>query len=87
MNDLAGALFVAVVVEGIIEYLGKPIPKGYKCYAAALLGIVVCLLFKVNMLGWVGVETVPHTGEILTGITVGRGSNYINNRLGKVKKC
>ncbi|NJL32521.1 MAG: hypothetical protein HC893_00030 [Chloroflexaceae bacterium] len=86
MNDLVAILFVAVVVEGIIEYLGKPIPKGYKCYAAALLGIVVCLLFRVNMLGWMGQEAFPHAGEILTGITVGRGSNYINNRLGKVKK-
>lgn len=81
--------FMAVIVEGIIEYLGVAVPSRFKMYVAAALGVVACVLFRadlfaivIGMMRQVGVvipdPRLPWAGEFFTGLLVGRGSNYIN---------
>lgn len=80
MKELGVSFALAVVVEGIMEWLGAPIPERYKPYVAAALGIVLALVYGADILdavaGWEA--TVPYAGQILTGALIGRGSNYLN---------
>lgn len=79
MQAIGLIFFLAVLVEGIIEYFGAPIPKQYKAYVAAAFGIVVCLAYSADLPALLGFPAVwPYVGQILTGFVIGRGSNYAN---------
>jgi hypothetical protein len=49
-------------------------------YAAAVTGIGLALLYRVDLLALFGLEAFhPIAGWILTGILIGRGSNYLHD--------
>lgn len=88
IENLASIFVLAVLVEGIITYfISDPDKKQpWLKYVSAALGVVVCVLYKVDLLGALGVMTdVPFVGSVLTGIIVSRGSNYINDFISKVR--
>lgn len=79
MNQLAIILILAVLVEGIVEhYGGQLLPTTVKPYAAAALAVALCLAYGADLFGLFGLPHVAYVGEILTGLVVGRGSNYLN---------
>lgn len=79
-------LALAVLVEGIIEYLGQRIPTDYKPPVAAFLSVVVCLLYGADLLATFGIAAkYPYAGEIMTGLIIGRGSNYLNDIWSRIK--
>lgn len=80
-----GILVLAVLVEGILEYLGTPIPAQYKPYAAAVLGVVVCIAYGADLPAAFGLPPVPYVGSVVTGLVIGRGSNYINDLISRLK--
>lgn len=72
------AIFVlAVLVEGILEYLASPVPTAYKPYVAALFAVAVCLAYGVDLPAALGLPPVQYVGSIVTGLVIGRGSNYL----------
>lgn len=92
MNDiiqsLASIFVLAILIEGITEYfISDPNKKQpWLKYAAAGLGIIVSVAYKVDLLAALGVTSaVPLIGELLTGLVIGRGSNYLNEFIGKVR--
>ncbi len=71
---------LAIFVEGIVEYLGVPLPSKAKPYAAAALAVLACLGFGADLFKLVGLNALyPHVGEVATGLIIGRGSNYLND--------
>lgn len=89
IESITAAFILAVLVEGIVEYFiakdgaSQPWIK----YVAAAIGVAVCVAYKVDVLASLGlVSAVPFVGSVLTGVVIGRGSNYLNDFISKVKK-
>ena len=78
----------AILVEAIINMtLGDvPTPKWVKLVASIILGISVCVVWKVGAIGLLGIEGgVPFFDYVITGIIISRGSNFVNDILTRVK--
>ena len=82
-------LFVfAILVEALINMtLGDiPCPKWVKLVASIVLGIAVCIVWKVGIIGLLGIEGgIPVFDYVVTGIVISRGSNAVNDILTRVK--
>ena len=49
-------------------------------YSAAAIAIALCIVYKADVLALLGMTAGwPIVGQVVTGILVGRGSNYIND--------
>ena len=89
LETLTIAFTLAILVEGLIEYFvaKKDTSQPWLKYVAAGVGVFVCVVYKVDILASLGAVTaIPHVGSVLTGLIVGRGSNYLNDFISKVKK-
>ena len=82
MIEIFGVLLLAVLVEGIIEYFVSNPDKTqpWLRYVSAVLGIIACLAYKVDLLAILGlVSPFPFVGSVATGLIIGRGSNYVSD--------
>ena len=79
---------LAIIVEGIVEYFKTIFNDGklaFPIIGAIVLGIVVSVAYGLDILAGLGLETqVPYLGNLLTGIMISRGSNYVSDLLGKL---
>lgn len=79
----------AVFVEGLIEYIfdngNTTKSQPYLKYIALAAGIIVAAVFNLDGLNVVFAITspVPFAGVVITGLVIGRGSNYVNDFFGK----
>ncbi|HSR31214.1 MAG TPA: hypothetical protein VLY63_11670 [Anaerolineae bacterium] len=49
-------------------------------YVAAIVGVVLCVIYNVDLLEMVGlVSPVPWVGPIITGFVIGRGANFVHD--------
>lgn len=82
ISFVVGAVFLATFVEGTVEYLFAKNVKvqPYLQYLALGFGIVVAIAYKVDILGQFGlVSAYPFVGYVVSGLIIGRGSNYVND--------
>jgi hypothetical protein len=80
MSTITLVFILAVLVEGLMEYFGQTAPSGWKPYIAALVAVLLCIGYQADLLGELGyIPRFPLIGEILTGLVIGRGSNYLND--------
>lgn len=89
--NFAGIFFLSFFVEGFIEYtLGGVLKNGQRAilkWAALALGAALAIAYNVDLLAQFGlVSTIPFVGEIVTGVIIGRGSNYVHDVLGAFTK-
>ena len=81
MNELAGFLASAVIVEGLVSYASTIYSNGkvhWKMIGAIVIGIVVAFNLNLDFFALVGLkESTPIIGVVLTGILISRGSNYV----------
>lgn len=90
MDKFIGIICMAIVLEGIITYfkiivVDKKIQ--WQLMLAIGLGILVSIAYQLDFLGILGlVSIVPFLGNVLTGILISRGSNYLFDLIGKVTK-
>ena len=89
MQALAGIILLAVIVEGVITYLfGKSEndSREWIKYLSLAFGVAIAIAYQVNIPAMAGLETpFPYVGYIVSGLVIGRGSNYLNDILGKLK--
>lgn len=91
MIEAISTIFIlAAVVEAIITYVvpknNTDEPREWLKYVSAVMGVVVCVAYNADILGTLGVvSTVPYIGAVITGLIVGRGSNFLNDFYAKVK--
>ena len=80
---------MAVLTEAVITYAKTFVVDRkikWQMIAAVALSIAVCLAYSLDIPALVGIEgTVPYVGNIITGILVSRGSNYIYDLVGLLK--
>lgn len=76
-----GIVFLAVIVEGIITYIKEFFVNGkfqWQMLISIAAGILVSAAYGADVLTLAGLTTpVPYLGNILTGILISRGSNYV----------
>lgn len=80
---------MATFIEGLITYLFGDYEgtKPYLRYIALALGVGLAIIYKVNIPAMLGLEAIaPVASFVLSGIVIGRGSNYLNDVLGLIKK-
>ena len=80
---------MAVLIEAVVTYaktfaIDKKIK--WQMIAAVVLSIGVCLAYSLDIPALVGIEgSVPYVGNVITGILISRGSNYIYDLFGILK--
>ena len=82
-------LFVlAILVEAIINMTIGDVPTSpwVKRVASIILGVGVCIVYKVGFIALLGIEGgIPLVDWIFTGIIISRGSNFLNDLLTRIK--
>jgi hypothetical protein len=87
-------LFLAVLIEGTLTYLFKASegsidasPKPWLKYVALVFGVVLAVLYKVDIPAMVGLMSpVAYVGYVVSGVIIGRGSNVVNDTFGAISK-
>lgn len=80
MTSLLATFALAILVEGILEHFGRPIPSEAKPWFSTALAVGLCIAYAADLLALLGlVSAYSLIGYILTGIIVGRGSNFIHD--------
>ena len=82
---------LAFIVEGTAEYLFKwiweileakyKLPAKTFRYVAMAVGIFLCFNYNLDIIrDWIGLDAqLMEVGIVLTGIMIGRGSNYVHD--------
>lgn len=87
--DLTAIIFLTVFIEGFVEFLFAPFSKlkPYLGYVALIFGVVLAIIYQIDLLDMVGIQT-PYTiiSYSISGLIIGRGSNYVNDLISKFKK-
>ena len=86
--QITAIFFGAVIAEALISYANMAIKDKKICWevvASALIGAGVALGFGIDLFPQIGIASnFPYVGEILTGIIISRGSNYVHELLKKL---
>lgn len=85
INTLAVIFVLSVLTEAIMEYLGTQIPSTIKPYIAAAAAVAICLAYNADLPAALGLPSVQYVGPVVTGLVIGRGSNYLNDILKRIQ--
>lgn len=83
MNDnMIKIMSPSVIVESLITYFKEFFVYGYfsisMVFSSIILGISIAVIYKLDLPEYFNLKsTVPYVGNILTGLLISRGSNYI----------
>lgn len=82
MNEnMIKIMSLSVIIESLITYFKEFFV--YECFSISMvfsiiLGIVIAIIYKLDLPECFNLKsTVPYIGNILTGLLISRGSNYI----------
>lgn len=94
MINLTAIFLLAFLTESLVEYFWASLFKKYGLadylkYLAAAVGVVLCLAYQVDILHQLAglVPIHPAIGQVLTGIVIGRGGNYLSDFIGAVRSA
>ena len=89
MIDFAQLILIAILVEAIWENIKMIYDKkkfNINMLGSLALGIIICTLTRADIFSIVGLNLIiPSVGYVLTGITVSRGANFVNDLLKRLK--
>ena len=90
IETIATIFVLAAVVEAVITYVvpknNTEQPREWLKYVSAAVGVFVCLAYNADILASLGVVSpFPYVGAVITGLIVGRGSNFLSDFYTKVK--
>lgn len=92
MEALAGIFLLSTLVEGVISYLfgtpkeGEP-PRNYLKLVSLGLGVAACIAYQVDIPAMAGlVSPFPFVSFVVSGLIIGRGSNYLNDIVSKFRR-
>ena len=92
MEIVTGAFLLATFVEGLVTcLLGKSDertgPREWIKYISLVLGVAIACLYRVDILAATGLIAIhPIVGYVVSGLIIGRGSNYLNDFVSVFKK-
>lgn len=89
--ELLGIIFLATFIEGLIDYMtgeSDGLSRPYLKYVGLVIGVLVALAYQVDIPTMVGLSaTWAPANYILSGIIIGRGSNYVHDILKSLQRA
>lgn len=91
MLDFVNLIIIALLCEAIWENIKMVWDKGkfsWDKIGALICGIVLASGAGIDLFGLIGVPfAFPYFGEILTGVLIARGANFVHDLLGKISSA
>jgi len=85
MQEFFAFLAAALLIEAIWQAAKPafpPVPAWTDVAITLGLGVAVCVLAGLDLFATVGVTlNAPYVGQVLSGLLVGRGSNFLHDLL------
>ena len=85
MDKVFMLLILAAVVEAVWES-AKMVWEAGKLnvdkLGVLILGVAACISYRVDFLEMAGVGSVPYFGQVLSGILISRGANFVHDFIG-----
>lgn len=79
---------LAIAVEATITYINQFFVDGEFCWEMLLsivLGILISIAYEIDIPKYLNLHSrIPYLSNILTGILISRGSNYIYDLMSKI---
>jgi len=80
-NEIIEIMSFAVLTESIITYFKEFFVNGdfsFSMLLSIVLGILIAVAYKLDLLEYLDLKSsIPYVGNVLTGVLISRGSNYI----------
>jgi len=81
-NEIIEIMSFAVLTESIITYFKEFFVNGdfsFSMLFSIVLGILIAVAYKLDLPEYLDLKfsSIPYVGNVLTGILISRGSNYI----------
>ena len=86
VKSITALLFFAILIEGFVEYIKLSIQKQMcaEIIGAMVCGIGIAFAYHLDLFAAIGITTdVPYISNVLTGLILARGSNYVFDLIGK----
>lgn len=86
IKSITALLFFAILIEGFVEYIKLSIQKKMcaEIIGAMVCGVGIAFAYHLDLFSAVGITTdVPYISNVLTGLILARGSNYVFDLIGK----
>ena len=87
--DFSMVLVMSVLTEGVITYAKTWVVDRkikWQMVAAVVVSIMICFAYGLDIPALVGLNSgIPFLGNVLTGILISRGSNYIYDLIKTIK--
>ncbi len=100
--EIFSLVFLSTFVEGLVKYLFDVVTgvedgglangklewlKPYTHFFALFIGVVFAVAYRIDIPAMFGLVTEhAFVSYIISGIAIGRGSNYLNDIISKVRK-
>lgn len=80
-SKLVGIMSFAVLVEGCITYMNQFLVEGHfywEMLLSIIFGILASVAYNLDIPSFFNFKSkIPFVGNLITGILISRGSNYI----------
>ena len=86
IKSITALLFFAILIEGFVEYIKLSFQKKMcaEIIGAMVCGVGIAFAYHLDLFSAVGITTdVPYISNVLTGLVLARGSNYVFDLIGK----
>ena len=79
---------LAIMIEAIITYINQFFVSGEFCWEMLLsiiFGVFISISYEIDIPKYLNLNSrIPYLSNILTGILISRGSNYIYDLMAKI---
>lgn len=88
MDNFFAIITMAILIEAIVTYIKELSHEWHWGYVGPIaLGVLIALAYGLDLPAELGiVAKFPVVGEVMTGIVMARGSNYLYDLLSKLTK-
>lgn len=81
---MIGIVLLATLIEGLITYIfgesSESSTRPWIRYVSLVVGIAAAVAYKIDILAMAGLTAAyPYVGFVISGLVIGRGSNYLND--------
>lgn len=88
MEKFFGLVILSIIIEGVVTYVRTWIVDKHVQWQqimTCVLGLIIAVAYKLDLVALFGYESsLPYLGNVLTGILLSRGSNYIFDLIKKL---
>ena len=86
MEMFMTVIVMAIFIEAIVTYFGELRQEFHWGYVGPIvLGVFIAIVYRIDIPGLLEIKaTIPYVGEVLTGIILARGSNYLYDFLNRL---